>query len=114
MRRAMRRIARAEIPVGESLAITDGEATTIRIDRGRIWITEEKSFIDHVLVAGQRYTLDRPGVAIVTAQEDARVTLVAPRIGAPPARVTLAGKALYVRPVWRKFVRMLLPSPATA
>jgi hypothetical protein len=114
MRLAMRSIARAEIPVGESLVVIDGEATTMRIDRGCIWITEEKSFIDHVLVAGQRYTFDRPGVAIVTAHEDARDTLVAPRIGARPARVALGGKAFYLRPMWQTLVGMLLPSPATA
>lgn len=109
-----RTVARAEIPVGHSLIVTDGKATTIRIERGCVWITEEKSFIDHVLVAGQRYTFDRPGVAIATAREDARVPLVAPRIGAWPARVALAGKVLYVRPVWQTIVEMVLPRPAMA
>jgi Protein of unknown function (DUF2917) len=114
MRRPMRRIARAEMPEGDSLVVTNGQGTTIRIDRGCVWITEEKSFIDHVLVAGQHYTFDRPGVAIATAREDARVTLDAPRIGRWPARVALAGKALYVRPVWQTIVGILLPTPATS
>ena len=108
----MRRIARVEIPEGDSLVVTDGKATSIHIDFGCVWITEEKSFIDHVLVAGQRYTFDRPGVAIATAHEDARVTLVAPRLGAWPARVALPGRVLYVRPVWQTVLGMLLPKPA--
>ncbi|MFO1303198.1 MAG: DUF2917 domain-containing protein [Burkholderiales bacterium] len=114
MKLAMSRIARTEIPRGESLVVTDGEATTLRIQRGCVWITEEGSFVDHILVAGQRYTLDRPGTAIVTAHEDAKVTLVAPRIGARPARVSVAGLTLYARPMWRTIASMVMPSPALA
>ena len=107
-----RRIARASLVRGASIAVTDGEGTTIRIDRGCVWITEEASFIDHVLVARQRYTLDRAGVAVVTAHEDAQVTLSAPRFGATPARVSLAGRTLYRRPLWQALVGVFLPPPA--
>ena len=66
---------------GESLAVVDGEASTIRIDRGEVWLTEHGSFIDHILVAGQSYTFDRPGRAIVAAQAESRVTVLAPHEG---------------------------------
>ena len=107
----MRRIARTDIADGEALLVTDGEATTLHIDRGCVWVTEEGSFVDHVLVAGQRYTLDRPGIAIVTAHGDARVTLSARRLGARPSRVVAAGRTLYARPIWLSIVTMLLPLP---
>jgi hypothetical protein len=111
MRFAMRSIARTDIPHGGSLLVIDGEATTLGIERGCVWVTEENSFIDHVLVAGQRYTFDRPGVAIVTAREDARVTLSARRLGPRPLRVALAGRTLYERPLWLSAAWMLLPLP---
>ena len=76
---------------GDRLSVTDGEATTIRIDRGCVWITEEGSVVDHVLEAGQRYTFDRPGVALVAAQNEVRVTLLAPRVG-PDRRASHAAR----------------------
>ena len=108
MRFPMRRIARAEIPDGASLVVKDGELTTLRVLHGCVWVTEECSFIDHILVAGQRYTFDRPGVAIVTAHEDARVALAAPAT-ACPAHVSLAKRTLFERPAWQSIARFLIP-----
>ena len=62
----------ASLAPGESLAVVDGLASTLRIDCGEVWLTEHCSFIDHILVAGQSYTLDRPGKAIVAAQTESR------------------------------------------
>ena len=95
---------------GETLSVSDGEATTLRIDRGQVWVTEEGNFVDHVLCAGQRYTFDRPGVALVSAQLDSRVTLYAPAIGTAAARITVAREVLYERSVWQTIVALLLPS----
>jgi hypothetical protein len=99
----------APIARGELLAITDGEATTIRIDRGEVWISEEGSYIDHVLCAGQAYTVESSGVALVAAQKDSRVTLFAPRVGPPPARIAVAGQTVYARSLWRSVVALLFP-----
>jgi hypothetical protein len=107
---AQRRITRASMVRGASLSVTDGEGATIRIHRGCVWVTEEESFIDHVLVGGQRYTFDRPGVAIVTAHEDACVTLSAPRFGAAPVRVAVAGMTVYQRTLWQALVGALVPA----
>ena len=90
---------------GESLAVVDGEASTIRIDRGEVWLTEHGSFIDHILVAGQSYTFDRPGRAIVAAQAESRVTVLAPHEGPPSARIATARRSLYARPL-----RWMLPA----
>jgi len=95
----------ASLAHGESLTVVDGEASTIRIDRGEVWLTEHGSFIDHILVAGQAYTFDRPGTAIVTAQADSRVTVLAPHEGPPPARIATVRRTLYVRPL-----RWMLPA----
>jgi hypothetical protein len=66
---------------------------------------EHGSFVDHILVAGQAYTFDRPGTAIVTAQTDSRVTVLAPHEGPPPARIATVRRTLYVRPL-----RWMLPA----
>ena len=95
----------ASLAAGESLAVVDGVASTIRIDRGEVWLTEHGSFIDHILVAGQSYTFDRPGKAIVAAQAESRVTVLAPDEGPPPARIATARRTLYARPL-----RWLLPA----
>jgi len=102
-------VTTAVMTAGDMLTVTDGEATTIRIDRGCVWITEEESVIDHVLEAGQRYTFDRPGVAIVAAQGDVRVTLLAPRIGPRPARIACGESTLYFRPVWWGVIASIWP-----
>jgi len=95
---------------GDRLSVTDGEATTIRIDRGCVWITEEGSVVDHVLEAGQRYTFDRPGVALVAAQNEVRVTLLAPRVGPRPARIACGKATLYFRPLWWDVIAAMWPA----
>ena len=59
----------------EVFAIEDGVGTTIRIDSGEVRVTEDGSFIDHILCGGQEYTIDRPGRAIVAAQMESRFSL---------------------------------------
>ena len=95
---------------GDTLSVTDGEATTIRIDRGCVWITEEGSVVDHILEAGQRYTFDRPGVALVAAHNDVRVTLLAPRVGPRPARIACGKATLYLRPLWQDVIAAMWPA----
>jgi hypothetical protein len=100
----------ASLARGESLTVLDGEASTIRIDRGEVWLTEHGSFIDHVLVAGQAYTFDRPGKAIVTAQADSHVTVFAPQEGPPPVRITTSLRTLYTRPRWWMVAALAWPA----
>lgn len=39
---------------------------------GTIWITQEGDPRDIFLAAGERFTLDRPGLALISAEEGAR------------------------------------------
>ena len=100
----------ASLARGESLSVLDGVASTIRIDRGEVWLTEHGSFIDHILVAGQSYTFDRPGKAIVAAQADSRVTVLAPDEGPPAARIATGRRTLYARPWWWILPALLWPA----
>lgn len=82
------------LAVEELLAISDGVGTTVRIDLGEVWITEEGSFVDHILCAGQQYAIDRPGRAIVTARTVSRIALCSPVFGVPPKNVELCNRRL--------------------
>jgi len=103
-------VTAASLACGESLTVVDGEASTIRIDRGEVWLTEHGSFIDHILVGGQSYIFDRPGVAIVTAQVDSQVTVFAPHKGPPPVRIATSLRTLYTRPRRRMLAALLWPA----
>ncbi len=51
-----------------SLNLTDAGGTTVRVLRGRVWITQEGLPDDLFLDAGQRYTFERDGRAILSAE----------------------------------------------
>jgi len=103
-------VTTAVMAEGDILSVTDGEATTIRIDRGCVSITEQGSVIDHILEAGQLYAFDRAGVALVAAQNDVDVTLLAPRVGPPPAHIARGKATLYFRPLWWDAIAALWPA----
>src|SRR5215467_12485625 len=52
---------------GELLDINDGEGFTVRCLEGSVWITQSNDPRDIVLKAGQSFTLDKPGLALVCA-----------------------------------------------
>jgi len=48
---------------------------TVTAHAGTVWITEQDSWRDVVLRPGQRFTLGRPGLALVEAVSDAAISL---------------------------------------
>jgi Protein of unknown function (DUF2917) len=98
---------------GAWLALEDGVATVIQVKQGEVWISEEGSFIDHILVAGQHYAIDRPGVAIVSMQSEADVAMHFPSGGIAPRRIDLhatgdgKGQRLYQRTAMDSVVAFL-------
>jgi hypothetical protein len=52
---------------GELLDINDGEGFTVECLEGDVWITQSSDPRDIVLTAGQSFTLDKPGLALVCA-----------------------------------------------
>jgi hypothetical protein len=97
------------------LVVDDGIGITVVVDSGEVWITEEGSFIDQILGAGQDYTIDRPGRAIVAARTESCITLRSPGIGVPPKSVERcdprrAGKVLlYARSLALSAIAGLIP-----
>jgi hypothetical protein len=51
----------------EVLDIHDGEGLLVKCLRGVLWITQSNDTDDIIVHAGQSFTLDRPGLALVSA-----------------------------------------------
>jgi hypothetical protein len=75
---------------GNVLRIRNGAGTRIRAASGVLWITEENSPDDHVLLPGDTLVLAQPGCAIVLAHRPARVILEVPPGGVAPSAVEMA------------------------
>lgn len=72
------------IPRGGLLRIDGGAGVLVHVWEGEIWLTQEGSTKDHVLVAGQSFRVDRDGATLAHAFQRSLVTLSppAPRISA--------------------------------
>ena len=75
---------------GNVLRIRNGAGTRIRAASGVLWITEENSPDDHVLLPGDTLLLAQAGWAIVLAHRAARVTLEVPPGSLAPSAVEMA------------------------
>jgi hypothetical protein len=60
----VRRLAR-----GESLKVRDGAGRMVMCCAGTVWITQENDARDIYLTAGETFVLDRPGLALISAEE---------------------------------------------
>jgi hypothetical protein len=72
------------------LRIRDGRGTRIRVASGVLWVTEENSPDDHVLLPGAAIDLAKKGTAIVLAHRPARLVIEVPPGVTPPRRVEMA------------------------
>jgi hypothetical protein len=75
---------------GNLLRIRNGRGTRIRVASGVLWVTEENSPEDHILLPGDAINLAQPGTAIVLAHEVSRVVLEVPVGVTPPRAVEMA------------------------
>jgi hypothetical protein len=81
-----------ELHKRDSLALPDIEGTTLRVTRGMVWITQEDDTRDVVLRGGDMWVVERSGLTIIEAQNDATICAAGPRFrhrlrgAAPPVR----------------------------
>ena len=78
---------------GSMLRIEDGVGVQVRVLEGELWLTQEGSPSDHMLLAGQSFRIDRPGLTIAQAFKRSLVGLSSPVPGMPA----------------RKFLNVVLP-----
>jgi hypothetical protein len=55
------------LKTGELLDVNNGEGITVACLEGSVWITQSNDTRDVVLIAGQAFVLDKPGLALVCA-----------------------------------------------
>ncbi|MFO1397274.1 MAG: DUF2917 domain-containing protein [Burkholderiales bacterium] len=60
-----------DLAVRESVPLTDLRGTTLRVTRGTLWVTQQDDTQDIVLRAGDNWTVERNGLTLVEAQQDA-------------------------------------------
>ena len=73
----------------EAITLPDIGGATLRVTRGTLWITQDRTARDTVLRTGDSWAVERDGATVVEAQERATFAIVAPRPARPirvPAR----------------------------
>jgi len=67
----------------DRVELPNGRGATLRVARGRLWVTQEDDRRDIVLHGGDSFTVERPGLTIAEAQDDATLVVVGnPRLSA--------------------------------
>jgi hypothetical protein len=85
-----------ELAAREVVTLPDVRSATLRVARGTLWITQENDPQDIVLRTGDNWAVERNGLTVVEAQEDAIFcvtgrrleALVTKRAASAPSRVT--------------------------
>jgi hypothetical protein len=91
-----------ELAARDIVTLPDVRSATLRVTRGTLWITQEGDPQDVVLRAGDNWAVERNGLTVVEAQDDAIFcvmgrrleTLVATRSGSAPSQWTRVRNAL--------------------
>ena len=52
---------------GELLRLSDAAGCTLRVQAGRLWVTEEDAGVDHIVEPGQAFTAGKGGATVVSA-----------------------------------------------
>lgn len=96
-----------ELGSGQGLRLHDAAGWTVACLRGSIWLTQEADTRDVFLDAGDRFTLDRAGLALMLARQNAAVELRPPDSGDARTflpRAEAAPAADSAREVWLRAV----------
>ena len=75
---------------GNVLRIVDGPGVRVTPASGVLWVTEQNSANDQVLMPGRTFELERPGLALVLAHRPAQVMVELPAGTPTPERVEIA------------------------
>jgi len=87
----------------QSIAFPDIEGTALAVTRGTLWITQENDTHDVVLGPGDVWMVDRDGLTIIEAQNDASFRVLG-------RAFDREWKAAQATPWWSRALQSLLPS----
>ncbi|HEV3484352.1 MAG TPA: DUF2917 domain-containing protein [Vicinamibacterales bacterium] len=60
---------------GKAFPIPDAAGRIVQTHHGVVWLTEERAGDDILLHAGESFRLERPGLAVLEALEDASILI---------------------------------------
>ncbi|MFO1313766.1 MAG: DUF2917 domain-containing protein [Burkholderiales bacterium] len=87
----------------QTLALPDIEGTALAVTRGTLWITQEDDTRDVVLGPGDLWMVERDGLTIIEAQNDASFRAVG-------SAFEREWKSAHEGSWWRRATRWLVPS----
>jgi hypothetical protein len=64
-----------DLAAASHMSLKDARGTRIRVVRGTVWITQERSYDDIILCAGEAWTVEKNGRTIIQAHDDTRLCL---------------------------------------
>lgn len=86
-----------DLAARETLSLPDVRGTTLRVTRGTLWITQQDDTQDIVLRAGDNWVVERNGLTLVEAQNDATFCAIG---GDLATRIPARGGTAVAAPLW--------------
>ena len=86
-----------DLAAREMLQLPDVRGTTLRVTRGTVWITQQNDTQDIVLRAGDNWVVERNGLTLVEAQNEATFCAIG---GVLPPRLPTRKSERTAAPRW--------------
>src|SRR5258707_14176636 len=97
--------AQLQLETREVIRLFEPKGARVECVRGALWITQNRDYEDYFLAANDALTLDRPGLALIHAQEPSEIVL-----SEPPPRLRFGRTLLAaLRAAGRRFARSFGP-----
>ena len=93
----------------QMIRLQDPEGTRVQVVSGALWITQDADRQDHWLEADGALTLDRPGLALIHAQQPSEIVLIEPVPSKGSQRRIRLALAAASRAIGRWFIRQFGP-----
>jgi len=98
-----------ELAARDVVTLPDLRSATLRVTRGTLWITQEDDPQEVVLRAGDNWVVERNGLTVVEAQDDAIFCVVGRHLETPIATRGVSARSPWTR--MRNAAAAFLASP---